>query len=122
MIFNLRFCRPWFFENSKVPVVLSYLAPIDIGAITIGPLVFSRGEMSEQTRTHETIHWQQYIETGILGFIFLYYLYYFIGYLKYRDGKKAYMQIPFEQEAYEHDSKIFYPVIRNRYEWWRKKV
>ena len=85
MITNLKFSRPWFFENSKIPVLLSYVSPIDIGAITIGPLVFSRGEMTEQTKTHETIHWQQYIETGILGFIFLYYLYYLIGYLKYKE-------------------------------------
>lgn len=122
MISKLRFCRPWFFENSSIPLWLSKLAPIEIGAITIGPFVFSRGEMSEETRTHETIHWQQYIETGILGFIILYYLYYLIGYIKYRDGQVAYMQIPFEQEAYEHDAKPVYPVIRRRYAWWSKKI
>jgi hypothetical protein len=122
MITNLKFSRPWFFENSKIPVLLSYVSPIDIGAITIGPLVFSRGEMTEQTKTHETIHWQQYIETGILGFIFLYYLYYLIGYLKYKDGQIAYFQIPFEQEAYEHDKNMYYPVTRKRYAWRKKKI
>jgi hypothetical protein len=122
MMFKLRFCRPWFFENSKVPVVLSYLAPIDINAITIGPLVFSRGEMSEQTRTHETIHWQQYIETGIIGFILLYYFYYLVGYIKYRNGQEAYYQIPFEQEAYAYDSNKYYPVFRRRYAWWSFKI
>ena len=76
--------KPWFFENSKVPVILSKLAPIEIGAITIGPLVYSRGEMSEVTKNHETIHWQQYIETGIIGFVILYYLFYFyfLGFLR----------------------------------------
>ena len=111
--------KPWYFENSKVPVILSYLAPIDIGAITIGPLVFSRGEMSEVTKNHEAIHWQQYIETGILGFIVLYYSYYLWNYVKYRDGKTAYFMIPFEREAYDHDEDLEYLNSRKRFEWFR---
>lgn len=111
--------KPWYFENSKVPVILSYLAPIDIGAITIGPLVFSRGEMSEVTKNHEAIHWQQYIETGILGFIVLYYSYYLWNYVKYRDGKTAYFMIPFEREAYDHDEDLEYLDSRKRFEWFR---
>ncbi len=111
--------KPWFFENSKVPVFLSYLAPIDIGAITIGPFVFSRGEMSERTKIHEAIHWQQYIETGIIGFIILYYWYWFINLLKYRDGKRAYHEIPFEREAYLHDWNLNYLQTRKRFTWWR---
>ena len=109
--------RPWFFENSKIPVLLSYLAPIDIGAITIGPFVFSRGEMSEETKNHEAIHWQQYIETGILGFIVLYYSYYLWNYIKYQDGKTAYFMIPFEKEAYDNDKDLQYLESRNRYAW-----
>ena len=31
--------KPLFIENSKIPVWLSYIAPIDIGAITLGPIV-----------------------------------------------------------------------------------
>ena len=113
--------KPWYFENSKVPVILSYLAPIDIGAITIGPLVFSRGEMSEVTKNHEAIHWQQYIETGILGFIVLYYSYYLWNYVKYRDGKTAYYMIPFEREAYDHDKDLKYLDSRKRYSWFKKR-
>lgn len=109
--------RPWFFENSKVPVVLSKLAPIDIGAITIGPLVFSRGEMSEVTKNHEAIHWQQYIETGIFGFIILYYSFYLFNYIKYRDGKTAYHMIPFEKEAYDNDGNMEYLKTRERWTW-----
>ena len=113
----LRDSKPWFFENSKVPVFLSYFTPITIGAITIGPLVFSRGEMSEVTKNHETIHWQQYIECGIIGFIFLYYLFYAINFLRYRDGKMAYYQIPFEKEAYDNDNNLDYLETRKRYAW-----
>ena len=114
--------RPWFFENSKVPVVLSKLAPIEIGAITIGPLVFSRGEMSDITKNHEAIHWQQYIETGIIGFIILYYTFYLMNYIRYRDGKIAYYMIPFEKEAYDNDENFDYLEKRQRWTWckWRK--
>ena len=119
---SLRKSRPLFFENSKVPVVLSKFAPINIGAITLGPLVFSRDEMSDRTKTHETIHWQQYIETGIIGFLILYLFYYLVGLVKYRSGDKAYYSIPFEQEAYEFDEDPEYPVTRKRFKWLEFKV
>lgn len=115
----LRDSTPWFFENSKVPVFLSYFTPITIGAITIGPFVFSRGEISEVTKNHETIHWQQYIECGIIGFIILYYLFYVINFLRYRDGEKAYFEIPFEKEAYDNDENLEYLEGRERYSWIR---
>jgi len=110
--------KPWFFENSKIPVVLSFFTPITIGAITIGPLVFSRDKISDRTKNHETIHWQQYIETGIIGFIILYYLFYFLNWLRYRDGEIAYYMIPFEKEAYDNDENFNYLKTRKRYSWW----
>ena len=113
----LRKSRPWYFENSKVPVILSYLAPIDIGAITIGPFVFSRGTMSDVTKNHEAIHWQQYIDCGIIGFVILYYLFYAINLIRYRDGQTAYYMIPFEKEAYDNDSNLDYLDTRKRFAW-----
>lgn len=118
----MRTWKPWFFENSPLPLILSAFAPIDIGAITIGPLVFSRGEMSEITKNHECIHWQQYIETGVIGFLLLYVLYWLIGLIKYRDGKLAYYNIPFEKEAYENHEDIDYCLNRKRYAWFWKKI
>lgn len=109
--------KPWFFENSKVPVILSKFAPIEIGAITIGPLVYSRGEISDITKNHESIHWQQYIETGIVGFIFLYYYFYLVNWIKTRDGKLSYLTIPFEIEAYQNDENLNYLETRKRYSW-----
>ena len=114
----LRNSKPWFFENSKIPTFLSNFAPINISAITIGPLVFSGGEMSDVTKNHEAIHWQQYIETGIIGFSLLYYLFYAINYIRFRgDGKKAYFQIPFEREAYTFDQDLEYLSYRKRFSW-----
>ena len=118
----MRTWKPLFFENSSLPLILSVVAPIEIGAITLGPFVFSRGEMSEVTKNHEAIHWQQYIETGIIGFVLLYFLYWVIGLIKYRDGQKAYYQIPFEQEAYENHEDMEYCLTRKRYQWYRRSI
>ena len=91
---------PIFYENSRIPVWLSYVSPIEIGAISLALFVFSRGEMSEETKQHEAIHYHQWRELGFLLFPLLYGFYYLLNYIRYRDGSLAYMSIPFEQEAY----------------------
>lgn len=111
-----------FFEDSRIPKVLSVISPIEITAITLGPFVFCSGKVSEITRNHENIHWQQYLELGIIGFIFLYFFYYFIGLLKYKNGKFAYSMIPFEQEAYLNHENLNYLETRTRYSWLNYKV
>ena len=78
--------------------------------------------MSDATKRHETIHWQQYIELGIIGFIILYFAYWLFGLIKYRDGGIAYMQIPFEQEAYSNHNDVVYLLNRKRYNWWSYKI
>lgn len=108
---------PFFFEYSKIPQWLSYFAPISIWAITIGPFVFSRGKMSEVVMRHETIHWRQYVETGVVFFPLLYLLFYIRGYIKYGDGRKAYVTIPFEQEAYLYEHDPYYLHERKLWAW-----
>ncbi len=112
--------KPFFIENSKIPVLLSYLAPINIGAITLFFLVFSRGKMDKQLKRHETIHFQQMLETLVIGFLLLYLWDYAKGYIKYKDGARAYRRIRAEQEAYGNDSAAGYPQKRKRYQWIRK--
>jgi len=119
---NLRLSKPIFIENSKIPVWLSYLSPITIGAITLGPFVMSRGLMSDTTKTHETIHWQQYIELAIIGFPILYLAYWLVGLVKYRSGSIAYYQIPFEQEAYSNEENPYYVLTRKRWGWRKIKI
>jgi len=113
---------PVFIENSKVPAILSYLSPIDIGAITLGPWVFSRGEIDQITRDHEAIHWEQYKEMLILGFLFMYVFYWLVGILKYKSGSYAYYRIPFEQEAYGNQEIKDYLDHRRDYNWTKYKV
>ena len=101
---------------------LSHFSPITINAITLGPFVLSRGKISEITRAHETIHWQQYIDLAILGFPILYFAYWIAGLIKYRDGNKAYYQIPFEQEAYKNEDNPYYFIARKRWAWRKLKI
>ena len=109
--------KPLFIENSQIPVWLSYLAPIDIGAITLGPIVISRGEMSEEVKRHETIHYQQYLELAFVGFIVLYLGWWALNLLKGQGGDEAYFNIPFEKEAYCNDEDEDYLENRKRFAW-----
>lgn len=111
-----------FFENSRISKVLSVISPIEITAITLGPFVFCNGKASDAIRNHENIHWQQYLELGIIGFVFLYFFYYFVGLLKYGNGQLAYFMIPFEQEAYSNHENLDYLKTRIRYSWLKYKV
>lgn len=109
--------KPFFIENSRVPVILSKVAPINIWAISFGIWVWCRGELSEQTKRHETIHFQQQLELGfalqwvIYAFSYLYYL------AKLRDPREAYYDISFEREAYGNEADKNYLENRKRYAW-----
>mgnify|MGYP004220482527 CR=1 FL=1 len=111
--------KPLFFENSKVPVWLSKLAPIEIGAITLFCFVFSRGEISEKTKRHETIHYQQYLETFVIGFLLIYLFDYLYSAIIKKKGftRDSYLAIRFEQEAWECDDFPEYLSTRKRFSW-----
>ncbi len=108
---------PIFVENSRLPAILSKISPIDIWAISLGLFVFCRGEMSAETKNHESIHFKQWVELLFIGFLVLYPLFWIVGLFKYRDGAHAYMMIPFEQEAYGNDQDLNYLNNRKLYAW-----
>ncbi len=116
-MFNLKNLKPKFIENSKIPVWLSHFAPINIWAISFGLWVWCRGTLSDRTRRHETIHFQQQIEMLFIGQWILYGLFWLIGLMRYRNGEKAYRENPFEREAYRNDEKDGYLATRRRYAW-----
>ena len=90
---------------------------VDINAITLYPFILAREEMSADTLRHETIHIRQQKELFVLLFYILYGWDYFKGLAKYKDKTKAYLQIRFEQEAYEYMSQEDYLEKRTKYEW-----
>tara|TARA_A100001515_G_scaffold99156_1_gene80048 strand:- start:176 stop:553 length:378 start_codon:yes stop_codon:yes gene_type:complete len=110
--------KPWFFENSKIPVWLSKIAPIEIFALSFFVFVWCRSEMPYRTQRHETIHFQQQLELLFVGQWILYGLFYLINLIKYKgDGNKAYRNNPFELEAYGNDHQWDYLKTRKRYCW-----
>jgi hypothetical protein len=118
----MKYWKPIVFENSKIPVWLSKIAPIEVWAVSIFIFVFCRGKLDDRTRVHETIHFQQQLE---LLFIFQWVLYAFfwlIGLIKYKSATKAYYESPFEQEAYKGALVTNYLQERKRYSWWKYKV
>jgi hypothetical protein len=109
--------EPWFINNSKVPVWLSKIAPINIWAISVGLWVLCRGEMNKTTRRHETIHFQQQLELGFVLQWILYGAFWLVGLVRYRNGAQAYRENPFEREAYSNEKKRTYLEKRKRYAW-----
>jgi hypothetical protein len=108
---------PIFFENSAVPKILSKVSPISIGAITVGPVVFCDSEISESLKRHESIHWEQYKECLIIGFLLLYAFFWIRNICKGMGGSDAYYNIPFEKEAYDNQENECYLLNRKRYSW-----
>ena len=113
--------KPIFVENSSVPRLLSYISPISIGAITLGFIVFSRYHMDAKTKRHETIHFQQFLETLFIGFLILYVYDWITNYFKYKSGTIAYYNIRAEKEAYCYEEDINYLQTRRRWKWIRWK-
>ena len=95
---------------------------IDVYAITIFPFIVSKEPMDDGTLNHETIHIHQQKELLVLGFYPLYFFYYLWAFIKYKDKQKAYLMIPFEQEAYANDQNLDYLKARKWYAWRRYKV
>ena len=113
----MRSLRPIFVENSSIPKVLSFLAPIRINAIALFPFVFVRSRMFPSTKRHETIHFQQQIETLVLGFYIIYLWDFLKNLLKGQKGREAYLNIRAEKEARENQHTSDYLVNRKRWQW-----
>lgn len=109
--------KPIIIQNSKIPQYLSWF--INIGAITLYPFVISKGEMSEITINHEKIHLKQQAELLILPFYILYIGFWAWGKLRGKDNHTAYLDIPFEREAYANQENTSYLIERERWAWRR---
>ncbi len=108
---------PLVFENNKIPVWLSKLAPIEIHAISFACFVFCREAPSKTTLRHETIHYHQQLELLFVGFWVLYVFFYLKGLARYFNGEKAYRNNPFEREAYDNERKLKYLERRQLWAW-----
>ena len=109
--------RPIIVENSCIPRLLTPFSCVEIEAITLGFVVFCRGKPSKTLLRHETIHFQQFLETLFIGFIILYFFDNLKGYFVYKKNwVKAYENIRAEQEAYNNERRYTYLARRKRWE------
>ena len=107
--------KPIIIQNSKIPVYLSIF--INIYAITLFPFIISRDEMSDVTINHEKIHIEQQRELLVVFFYILYIWYWLMGKVKGMNNHDAYMNIPFEREAYTQMYDENYLDNRERHAW-----
>ena len=107
---------PIIIQDSQLPKRLSIF--INIWAITLWPFIICRGKISELTINHEKIHIRQQAELLIIGFYFLYAAFWLKARLWNRlSSHEAYMGIPFEVEAYSHESDEDYLKTRKWMAW-----
>tara|TARA_Y100000310_G_scaffold152631_1_gene152119 strand:+ start:113 stop:454 length:342 start_codon:yes stop_codon:yes gene_type:complete len=112
--------KPIIKENSPIPGLLSWF--IQIEAITLYPYIISRGEMDEKTLNHESIHIRQQEELVIVGFYILYVGYWLKNkFINKMDNSQAYLNIPFEREAYLNEHDPDYLGVRKKMAWRKYK-
>ena len=86
------------FNNSKLPKLLSVF--INIHAITIGPWIFCKDVISEETLRHELVHVAQWKECLYIGFLPIYIMDWIKGSLiNKKTSRDAYLNIRMEREA-----------------------
>ena len=115
--------KPKIVYNTKFLVSLSILMPI--GGMAIFPFIILREkyrdgddwwkQRGKEIINHETIHFEQALELGVIPFYILYVLEFILKLPFY--GGKAYENISFEREAYTNDSNLDYLCNRKRYNW-----
>jgi hypothetical protein len=113
---------PILFEDSKIPVWLSKIFPINIYAISFAIFIICREKISKRAWRHEMIHYRQQKELYFIGQWILYAYFHIKGYIKYKNGKDAYYKNPFEQEAYANENNYLYLIKRKKYAWKQYKV
>lgn len=106
------------------------LPPKGYKAITLGPFIFIRKGtvLSKRDINHEAIHWQQYKETLIVGFLIFYVLEFIMKFIspsltvaEERPNRsywnRVYHSLSFEEEAYANQDNPDYLRTRQPYSW-----
>lgn len=123
---KLKDLRPYVIYSDKFLDAISWF--MKVGGIALFPVVVLREKYrnsqdkfwqkrAKQVINHESIHFQQAIELGVIPFYLLYVLEWLLKLPFY--GARAYENISFEREAYSNDKKMTYLKNRKRYNWLR---
>ena len=82
-----------------------HFPPGDYRAITLFPVVVYKGApLTERERQHERVHLWQQLALLIVLFYVLYFLFWLVALLRFRNWMRAYRSIPFERSAYRLES------------------
>tara|TARA_R100000005_G_C4997947_1_gene204661 strand:+ start:2750 stop:3127 length:378 start_codon:yes stop_codon:yes gene_type:complete len=119
----MRNWKPFVKYNDKFLDTISWF--MKVGGISLFPFIILREKyrdgnkfeikVGKKTINHETIHFQQALELGVIPFYVLYVLEWILKLPIY--GSKSYYNISFEREAYDNDDDLMYLEIRRRYNW-----
>ena len=110
---------PHYFSSSKILMYGITMFPF-IFIIDFDDEVLDQEDIIYQKKeiiNHETIHFQQMLETGVIGFYVIFILEFVIKTLIHRNFQKGYVNISFEKEAYKNMKKLDYLEHRKRYNW-----
>lgn len=99
---------PIFIENSRVPELLSKIAPFRVAGFSFFIFVWVRGLASSRLKRHERTHFLQQVELLFIGQWILYALCYLILLAYHRDRYLAYRLNVFEIECYSTQDDVFY--------------
>ena len=92
--------KPIIIRSKILTKILSVF--ITVGAITLFPFIIINPEYdNEITINHESIHIEQQRELWVILFYILYVFYWIKNKINRMNNFDAYMNIPFEKEAYE---------------------
>ena len=130
--------RPIVFRKSRIPKILSKIFRANITGLAIFPFTFINNTNPIRTRysyekipiskrkllyseseiiNHEQIHFQQQLESGVIGFYLIFVIEFAIKMIKYRNVKKANRNLSCEIEAYQYMTDLDYLEKRKRFTW-----
>lgn len=99
----------------KVHLISTYLLGRNFIAICLFGFVFAKRPLDSVEYNHERIHAAQQRELLYLPFFIWYGIEWLILFVKYRDWMKAYYNVRFEKEAYNHQKDLQYLMTRKHY-------
>jgi len=112
--------KPKFFWGSRVPGWLGKILPFKPDAVSFLCFVWVRyPHKDRRLQDHETIHFQQQLELLFVLQWLLYSLFYLKRLYDYRNVYQAYLQNPFEREAYSNEGNRQYLEHRPRFAWYK---
>ena len=118
---------PIFFENSRVPDLLSKIAPFKVGGFAFFIFVWTRGVATPRLRAHEVTHFKQQLE-GLFVVQWALYVFFWVALIAFHGAFSsrsslspaylAYRMSPFEMEAYDNqDDPTYNDQVRKPYAW-----